>query len=78
MNNDKGEGAGAEANAKATAANWYQKTRIYKVITNPMFIVCLILFIGIIIVIYWSYIRPRQFKQFIKNYYILRGSNTLI
>ena len=40
-NNDQGEGdgagAGAKAGAKATAANWFQKTRIYKVITNPMF-----------------------------------------
>ena len=51
-NNDQGEGDGAiattKAGAKATAANWFQKTRIYKVITNPMFIVCLILFIGIV------------------------------
>ena len=54
LNNDQGEGAGA--------ANWFQKTRIYKVFTNPMFIVCLILFIGIIVVIYRNYIRPRQFK----------------
>ena len=69
-NNYQGEGDGAEANAeanakagaKATAVNWFQKTRIYKVITNPMFIVCLILFIGNIVVIHWNYIRPRQFK----------------
>ena len=54
LNNDQVEGAGV--------ANWFQKTRIFKVITNPMFIVCLILFIGIIVVIYWNYIRPRQFK----------------
>ena len=66
-NNDQGEGDGAEANAKATAANWFQKTRIYKVITNPMFIVCLIIFIGIIVVIYWNYIRPRQFKTIYKK-----------
>ena len=50
LNNDQGEGAGA----KASAANWFQKTRIYKVITNQMFIVCLILFVGIIVVIYWN------------------------
>ena len=62
-NNDQGEGAGA----KASAANWFQKTRIYKTITNPMFIVCLILFIGIIVVIYWNYICPRQFKTFYKK-----------
>ena len=59
LNNDQGEGAGA--------ANWFQKTRIYKVITNPMFIVCLILFIGIIVVIYRNYIRPRQFKTIFKK-----------
>ena len=55
MNNDQGE------------ANWFQKTRIYKVIKNPMFIVCLILFICIIVVIYWNYIRPRQFKTIFKK-----------
>ena len=32
-----------------------------------MFIVCLILFIGIIVVIYWNYIRPRQFKTIYKK-----------
>ena len=53
--------------AKAGAANWFQKTRIYKVITNPMFIVCLIIFIGIIVVICWNYIRPRQFKTIYKK-----------
>ena len=58
-NNYQGEGA--------NKLYWYQKTRIYKVITNPMFIVCLILFIGIIVVIYWNYIRPRQFKTIYKK-----------
>ena len=66
-----GEGAGAGATAKASAgANklyWYQETRIYKVITNPMFFVCLIIFIGIIVVIYWNYIRPRQYKTIYKK-----------
>ena len=74
-NNYQGEGAGVKASAGggagagagAGAANWYQKTRIYKVITNPMFIVCLIIFIGIIVVIYWNYIRPRQFKTLYKK-----------
>ena len=42
LNNDQGE------------ANWFQKTRIYKVITNPMFIVCLMLFICFVVVIYWN------------------------
>ena len=62
-NNYQGEGAGAGANK----LYWYQKTRIYKVITNPMFIVCLVIFIGIIVVIYWNYIRPRQFKTIYKK-----------
>ena len=57
-----GAGAGAGDGAGANKLYWHQKTRIYKVITNPMFIVCLIIFIGIIVVIYWNYIRPRQFK----------------
>ena len=62
-----GAGDGAGAGAGANKLYWYQKTRIYKVITNPMFIVCLIIFIGIIVVIYWNYIRPRQFKTFYKK-----------
>ena len=66
-NNDQGDGDGAIATTKATAGNWFQKTRIYKVITNPMFMVCLIIFIGIIVVIYWNYIRPRQFKTIYKK-----------
>ena len=32
-----------------------------------MFIVCLIIFIGFIVVIYWNYIRPRQFKTIYKK-----------
>ena len=78
-NNYQGEGAGAGGGAgggakagaiattKAITPNWIQKTRIYKVITNPMFIVCLIIFIGFIVVIYWNYIRPRQFKTIYKK-----------
>ena len=70
-NIDQGEGDGAKAGAiattKAGAANWFQKTRIYKVITNPMFIVCLIILIGIIVVTYWNYICPRQFKTIYKK-----------
>ena len=65
-NNYQGEGDGAGADV-ANKLYWYQKTQIYKVITNPMFIVCLILFIGIIVVIYWNYIRPRQFKTIYKK-----------
>ena len=62
-----GAGDGAKATAGANKLYWYQKTQIYKVITNPMFIVCLIIFIGIIVVIYWNYIRPRQFKTIYKK-----------
>ena len=62
-NNYQDDGAGAGA----SKLHWFQKTRIYKVITNPMFIVCLIIFIGIIVVIYWNYIRPRQFKTIYKK-----------
>ena len=65
-NNYQGEGDGAGADV-ANKLYWYQKTQIYKVITNPMFIVCLIIFIGIIVVIYWKYIRPRQFKTIYKK-----------
>ena len=57
-NNDqgvsKGDGAGTGDGAGANKLYWYQKTQLYKVITNPMFIVCLIIFIGIIVVIYWN------------------------
>ena len=71
VNTGDGDGAGASAGASAGAtANklyWYQKTQLYKVITNPMFIVCLIIFIGIIVVIYWNYIRPRQFSTIYKK-----------
>ena len=59
-----GDGAGADV---ANKLYWFQKTRIYKVITNPMFIVCLIIFIGIIVVIYWNYIRPMSYKKIYKK-----------
>ena len=58
-NNYQGDGA--------NKLYWYQKTQLYKVITNPMYIVCLIIFIGIIVVIYWNYIRPRQFSTIYKK-----------
>ena len=62
-----GDGAGAGATAGANKLYWYQKTQLYKVITNPMFIVCLIIFIGIIVVIYWNYIRPMSYKKIYKK-----------
>ena len=58
---------GAIATTKTITPNWFQKTQIYKIFTNPMFLVCLIIFIGIIAVIYWNYIRPRQFKTIYKK-----------
>ena len=61
---DEEDGAGADV---ANKLYWFQKTRIYKVITNPMFIVCLIIFIGIIVVIYWNYIRPMSYKKIYKK-----------
>ena len=58
-NNDQGE---------TSELHWFQKTRIYTVFTNPMFIVCLILFICIVVAaIYWNYIRPRQYKTIYKK-----------
>ena len=68
LNNDQGE---------TSKLHWFQKTRIYAVFTNPMFIVCIILFICIVVAIYWNYIRPRHDKTIYKNCYILQGSNTL-
>ena len=65
-NNYQGEGDGAGADV-ANKLYWYQKTQLYKVITNPMFIVCLIIFIGIIVVIYWNYIRPMSYKKIYKK-----------
>ena len=60
----EGDGAGADV---ANKLYWFQKTQLYKVITNPMFIVCLIIFIGIIVVIYWNYIRPMSYKKIYKK-----------
>ena len=58
LNNDEGSGR----SCAKSKLHWFQKTQIYKVITNPMFVVCIILFICIVVAIYWNYIRPRQFK----------------
>ena len=64
--NDDGESwhraSGRSCAKAANKLHWFQKTRIYIVSTNPMFIVCLILFICIVVAIYWNYIRPGQFK----------------
>ena len=62
-NNDQGVSTGEGANK----LYWYQKTQLYKVITNPMFIAYLIIFIVIIVVIYWNYIRPMFFKKIYKK-----------
>ena len=70
-NNDQGVstgvGTGDGAETGANKLYWYQKTQLYKVITNPMFIAYLIIFIVIIVVIYWNYIRPMFFKKIYKK-----------
>ena len=43
-----------------------------------MFIFIFIIIIVIIFIIYWRYIRAKWYKKYIKNYYNLTGSNTLI
>ena len=43
------------------------KTQIYKTITKPMFVVCIIFVVCIVVAIYWNYIRPRQFKTIYKK-----------
>ena len=58
LNTDQGE---------TSKLHWFQKTRIYTVFTNPMFIECTILFICIVVAIYWNYIRPRQYKTIFKK-----------
>ena len=70
-NNDQGVstgvGTGDGAGAGANKLYWYQKTQLYKVITNPTFIIYLIIIIVIIVVIYWNYIRPMFFKKIYKK-----------
>ena len=46
-------------------------------ITQCLFFV-FILIIVIMFIIYWRYIRPKWSKKYIKKYYNLKGSNTLI
>ena len=69
MNNDYclQSGTGANTGVESNKLYWYQKTQLYKVITNPMFIAYLIIFIVIIVVIYWNYIRPMFFKKIYKK-----------
>ena len=72
MNNDyslnvDGRASGRSCTKAANKLHWFQKTRIYTVFTNPMFIVCLILFICIVVAVYWNYIRPRQYKTMYKK-----------
>ena len=66
-NNDQGVSTGVGTGDGANKLYWYQKTQLYKVITNPMFIAYLIIFIVIIVVIYWNYIRPMFFKKINKK-----------
>ena len=65
--NDDGRASRRSCAKAANKLHWFQKTRIYTVFTNPMFIVCLILFICIVVAIYWNYIRPRQYKTIYKK-----------
>ena len=65
--NDDGRASGRSCAKAANKLHWFQKTRIYTVFTNPMFIVCLILFICIVVAIYWNFIRPRQYKTIYKQ-----------
>ena len=70
-NNDQGVstgvGTGDGAETGANKLYWYQKTQLYKAITNPTFIIYLIIIIVIIVVIYWNYIRPMFFKKIYKK-----------
>ena len=70
-NNDQGVstgvGTGVGTGDGANKLYWYQKTQLYKVITNPTFIIYLIIIIVIIVVIYWNYIRPMFFKKIYKK-----------
>ena len=51
----------------------FQKTRIYAVFTNPMYIVCIILFICIVVALYWNYIRPNWYKQIYEELLLFEG-----
>ena len=69
MNNDYclQSGTGANTGVESNKLYWYQKTQLYKAITNPTFIIYLIIIIVIIVVIYWNYIRPMFFKKIYKK-----------
>ena len=66
-NNDQGVSTGVGTGDGANKLYWYQKTQLYKAITNPTFIIYLIIIIVIIVVIYWNYIRPMFFKKIYKK-----------
>ena len=70
-NNDQGVSTGVSTGVGtgdgANKLYWYQKTQLYKAITNPTFIIYLIIIIVIIVVIYWNYIRPMFFKKIYKK-----------
>ena len=55
--------------------SWLQK---FNPRSYALFIFTFIIIIVIIFIIYWRYIRPKWYKNWKKNYYNLKGSNTLI
>ena len=60
-------------NGETSTVCWFQRTRIYKLITNPMFILSIILIILFIIVIYWKYIRTMSYKKIYKKLLQFKG-----
>ena len=54
------------------------RLRKYFLRNYAMLIFIFLIIIIIIFRVYWRYIRPKWYKKYIKNYYNLKGSNTLI
>ena len=63
MNNDYIDQEGVQT----SKLHWFQKTQTYTVFTNPMFILCIILFTCIVVAIYWRYFRPKGYKTIYKK-----------
>ena len=63
----------SKATTEGTTKIWLRKT-----LFNPIFIFIFINIILIMFIIYWRYIRPKWNKKYTKNYYNLKGLNTLI
>ena len=69
-----------EAGRTTERASWLQKLNPGSYARSyAMFIFIFLIIIVIIFIIYWRYIRPKWYKKiYEKNYYSLKGSNTLI